>query len=54
MDLDTIGLPAAAEAKNIDVLRKIKTLKWIRVAEVGKPIPAADFWRRYDAREFHK
>ena len=49
-----VGLPAGSDARNIDVLRNIKSLKWVRVAEAGKPIPAADFWRRYDAGEFLK
>jgi hypothetical protein len=52
MPLETISIPAGADVKNIGVLRDSKTLKTIRSA--GKPIPAADFWRRYDAGEFGK
>jgi hypothetical protein len=54
MPLELISLPRGADVKNIDVLRAMKTLKWIRSAEIGKPIPAADFWRRYYDGEFGK
>jgi hypothetical protein len=54
MPLETIGIPAGADVKNIAMLRAIKTIQWFRPANAGKPMPAVDFWRRYDAGEFGK
>jgi hypothetical protein len=53
MPLETVGLPDVSTVVNIATLRDIKTVKWIR-PPVSKPLPAAEFWGRYDAGEFGK
>jgi len=47
MPLEEIGFPDVSRVTNLKVLRTIESLKWIKT--VGKPVPAAQFWQRYDA-----
>src|SRR5687767_13800322 len=51
MPLETVGLPDVSTVVNIDVLRDTKTLQWVRPPS-SKPLPAAEFWERYDAGEY--
>jgi hypothetical protein len=51
--LELIALPEIASVRNLEVLRKMKSLKFIRPPD-SKPVPVVDFWRLYDAGEFGK
>lgn len=50
MPLEMIALPDPATVRNLDVLRNLATLKWIRPPEC-KPLPTAEFWQRFAAKE---
>lgn len=52
MPLKHAGIRNIWLARNIEVLRAIKTLETVRVN--GKPQPVAEFWERYDAGAFRK
>jgi len=58
MNLETLALTARTISKGMDVLRRMKTLKTVAThAGMGAgptPYPAAEFWKKYDAGEFHK
>ena len=49
--LDAFHFTPKAISKGTDVIRKMKSLKTIGNDE---PIPADEFWKKYDAGEFSK
>jgi hypothetical protein len=52
MHLETIGISPNRIKRGMDTIRRMKTLKTIRVDK--NDIPAAEFWKRYDVGEFKK
>ncbi len=48
MPLETIALPPLDTVKNIELLRNMPNLKWIRPPEC-KPLTAEEFWKAYDS-----
>ena len=51
--LETLGFTPKLVTEGIDVIRNMKSLRNI-VPGYGVSLPAAEFWRRYDADEFSK
>src|SRR5262249_50113520 len=58
MNLETIAISPRNITKGMDVLRRMKSLKTIapHTTPGGRliPVPAAEFWQKYDAKEFAK
>jgi hypothetical protein len=52
MRLEAIGISPNRITRGMDALRRMRTLKTIRVGQ--DYYPAAEFWKRYDAGEFKK
>lgn len=54
MDLTDLAFTPGAVTKGIEVIRRMKSLKNIGGDGHGDRIPAAEFWKKYDAGVFGK
>ena len=55
MSLTTISLTPGNITQGLDILRGMKSLQEIGLTFLEKDrLPAAEFWKKYDAGEFNK
>jgi len=54
MQLEVIILTPKDITQGLDILRDMKSLRWIGVIPWVQPWPAAEFWNRYEKGEFKK
>ncbi len=52
MSLRYLGFTPHSITKGLDVVRRMRTLTSIVATPSWDPIPAEEFWQRYDAGEF--
>ncbi len=54
MSLTTLVFTPKSNTTGIDVIRRMKSLNQIGVNTGDRVVPPAEFWKKYDAREFSK